>query len=299
MAKPPSDFRHSGSRSVDRTKSPGRPDNGPRPRFEPAKPRGDNPEGQRPFPRGAQRPPREETPAGISLLWGYHTVREALRAPRRRIHRLIATQAAAERLAEEIAARGLKPVIVEADAIAQRLPQDAVHQGLLAEVRPLEPIQLSELPANGIVLVLDQITDPHNFGAILRTAAAFGVDAVITTERHSPSQSGILAKSASGALEHVPLCPVVNLARAMEALEDMNYQRIGLDSDAPASLEDLELTRPLALVLGAEGKGLRRLTRENCNALVRLDLPGPIRSLNVSNACAAALTMVRMKLRAP
>ena len=202
-----------------------------------------------------------------------------------------------DRLATEIAARGLAPIIVEPDAIAVRLPQDAIHQGLLAEVKPLAPMELGELPENGLILVLDQITDPHNFGAILRTAAAFGVDAIVTTERHSPQISGILAKSASGALEHVPLCHVVNLARAMEALEDRGYQRIGLDSDAAASLDDLAIKRPLALVFGAEGKGMRRLTRENCDALVRLDLPGAIRSLNVSNACAVALTIVHGKLR--
>jgi 23S rRNA (guanosine2251-2'-O)-methyltransferase len=148
----------------------------------------------------------------------------------------------------------------------------------------------------GLVLVLDQVTDPHNVGAIVRTAAAFAVDAIITTERHSPHMTGVLAKAASGGLEHVPLCVVVNLARALEALGDMGYLRVGLDSDGPASLEDTVLSRPMALVLGAEGKGLRRLSRENCDVLARLDMPGAIRSLNVSNACAVSLAVTHMKL---
>ena len=240
--------------------------------------------------------PDSRPPADIAQIWGYHPVREALRSGRREILRLWATAEAASRLTSEIAARGLEPSIVTLDDIAARLPGDSVHQGLLLEARPLEPIDLSELPPKGLVLVLDQVTDPHNVGAIVRTAAAFGVDAIITTERHSPAMTGVLAKSASGGLEHVPLCTVVNLARALESLGDMGYLRIGLDSDGPASLEDTPFERPLALVLGAEGKGLRRLSRENCDSLARLDMPGAIRSLNVSNACAVALTIVRLKL---
>ena len=230
-------------------------------------------------------------------LYGYHPVREALRSTRRVITRVFATQAAAERLAGELTARDIVPQIVEADVIASRLSPDAVHQGVLAEAKPIEVLDISDLPNTGIVLVLDQVTDPHNVGAILRTAAAFGVDALITTERHSPAFTGVLAKSASGGLEHVALVTVVNLARALEQLADLGYLRVGLDSEGPASLEDSTLSRPLALVLGAEGKGLRRLTRENCDVLARLDMPGAIKSLNVSNACAVALTLVRSALK--
>ncbi len=165
-----------------------------------------------------------------------------------------------------------------------------MHQGVLLEARPLEPLDLADIVSrSGIILVLDQITDPQNVGAILRTAAAFGVDALVTTERHAPEMAGLVAKAASGGLEYVDIVAVTNLARALEELGDMGYQRIGLDSEAPADLASLPLNRPVALVLGGEGKGLRRLSREKCDFLARLDMPGKIKSLNVSNACAVAL----------
>ena len=229
-------------------------------------------------------------------IYGFHAVSAALRAPRRELVRLYATEAAAERLAQEIAARGVETKVVAAEDIAARTPRDAVHQGVLLEARPLAPIDISELPPNGLVVALDQITDPHNVGAILRTAAAFAVDALLTTERHSPEFTGALAKSASGGLEHVPICSVVNLARALDELGDLGYWRIGLDSEAPELLAEARLARPLVLVLGAEDKGLRRLTRERCDVLARLDLPGAIKSLNVSNACAIALALVQESL---
>jgi 23S rRNA (guanosine2251-2'-O)-methyltransferase len=217
-----------------------------------------------------------------------------MRAKRRKLLDIYATQAAADRLAGEIAATGLRAHIVQAEDLARRLGANAVHQGVMLEARRLEPIDLSEISSrSGVVLVLDQITDPHNVGAILRTAAAFGVDALVTTERHAPEMAGVVAKAASGGLEHVAVVGVVNLARALEQLGEMGYLRIGLDSEAPHSFADAALTRPIALVLGGEGKGLRRLTKENCDRLVRLDMPGPIKSLNVSNACAVALSMAQ------
>ena len=247
------------------------------------------------------RPPRVDHPgergeAKVSRIYGFHSVVAALKAPRRELIRLYATPAAAERLNADIAARGLETRIMSLDEISARAPREAVHQGLLLEARPLASIDVAELPANGLVLVLDQITDPQNVGAILRTAAAFAVDALVTTERHSPEFAGALAKSASGGLEHVPICSVTNLARALAEMGDTGYWRIGLDSDVPARLTDETLSRPLALVLGAEGRGLRRLTRERCDHVARLDLPGPIKSLNVSNACAIALALVCERL---
>jgi len=234
----------------------------------------------------------ERREAKVSRIYGFHSVAAALKAPRRELIRLYATPAAAERLSADIAARGLETRIMSLEEISARAPRDAVHQGLLLEARPLAPIDVADLPANGLVLVLDQITDPHNVGAILRTAAAFAVDALVTTERHSPEFAGALAKSASGGLEHVPICSVTNLARALAEMGDMGYWRIGLDSEAPSPLTDGPLSRPLALVLGAEGKGLRRLTRERCDRVASLALPGAIKSLNVSNACAIALALV-------
>ena len=229
----------------------------------------------------------------LELIYGFHAVGEALRAGRRKCLRLHATSAAAEKLAAEIHASQIPLAIVTGDEITATLPPDAVHQGVLLEARPVPMVDLSEITSkSGVVLVLDQVTDPHNVGAILRTAAAFGVDALVTTERHSPEFSGILAKAASGGLEHVDIVSVVNLSRALTELGEAGYQCIGLDTDAAEALQSVPLLRPVALVLGAEGKGLRRLTRERCDVLARLDMPGRIKSLNVSNACAVALNTI-------
>jgi 23S rRNA (guanosine2251-2'-O)-methyltransferase len=249
-------------------------------------------EAARPSARPGDRDrPGDRREARVSLIYGFHSVLAALQAPRRELVRLYATPAAAERLGAAAAARGVETRIVSAEEISALGPRDAVHQGVLLEARPLAPVDVAELPANGLVLVLDQITDPHNVGAILRTAAAFAVDALVTTERRSPDFAGALAKSASGGLEHVPICTVPNLARALQEMGDMGYWRIGLDSEAESRLRDERLARPLALVLGAEDRGLRRLTRERCDRMARLDLPGAIKSLNVSNACAIALAL--------
>jgi 23S rRNA (guanosine2251-2'-O)-methyltransferase len=254
---------------------------------------------KRPSERSGHRDrPGERWESRVSLIYGFHSVLAALKAPRRDLIRLYATPAAAERLGAETASRGVETRIVSAEEISALSPRDAVHQGVLLEARPLATIDVSELPANGLALVLDQITDPHNVGAILRTAAAFAVDALITTERHSPDFAGALAKSASGGLEHVPICSVPNLARALEEMGDMGYWRIGLDSEAEVKLGDETFRRPLALVLGAEDRGLRRLTRERCDRMARLDLPGAIKSLNVSNACAIALALAHERMSA-
>jgi 23S rRNA (guanosine2251-2'-O)-methyltransferase len=223
------------------------------------------------------------------ILYGWHTVTAALANPARRIRRVLATENALRRLTDEGIKLPIAPEIVRPDAVAARLTPDAVHQGLLAEADPLPSPEIEELAVSGIVLVLDQITDPHNVGAILRTAAAFAVAAIVTTARHSPEATGVLAKSASGALEVVPIATVQNLARALLTLRERGFLVVGLDSDGPDDLAAMPMSEPMALVLGAEGKGLRQGTRAACDRLARLDLPGVIKSLNVSNAAALAL----------
>jgi 23S rRNA (guanosine2251-2'-O)-methyltransferase len=229
-----------------------------------------------------------------AVLYGWHTVKAALENPARKVRRFLATENAARRLTEEGVTA--KPEIVRPTAIADRLSPDAVHQGLYLEADPLPSPPIADIAPGGLVLVLDQITDPHNVGAILRTAAGFAVAALVTTERHSPEATGVLAKSASGALEYVPIVAVQNLARALGELRERGYLLVGLDSTGDAELGEVSLRTPLALVLGAEGRGLRQLTRETCDRVVRLDLPGRIKSLNVSNAAALALYVASKRL---
>lgn len=231
---------------------------------------------------------------GPVVLYGYHSVVEALRNPKRKPVRLLATENALARLAEAGVADRVAPEIVRPGEIDRLLTADAVHQGLYLEAEALRIPTLETIPRDGLVLVLDQITDPHNVGAIVRTAAAYAVDAIVTTARHSPEATGVLAKSASGGLEHAPLVLVQNLARALQHLGERKFLRIGLDSEGLAPLDDTSIGEGgLALVLGAEGKGLRKLTRETCDVLARLDMPGAIKSLNVSNAAAIALHVAR------
>jgi 23S rRNA (guanosine2251-2'-O)-methyltransferase len=236
---------------------------------------------------------------GPVVLYGWHTVKAALENPQRRFHRLLATENAARRLTEDHVKFPVEPELVRPEDIAAIAGAQAVHQGLYAEADPLASPELEDLATGGIMLVLDQITDPHNVGAILRSAAAFAARAVVTTERHSPEATGVLAKAASGALEYVPIATVVNLARALEELHELNTFLVGLDSSGEADLAATPLSAPLALVIGAEGKGLRRLTRVHCDVIARLALPGRITSLNVSNAAAVALYVARARLAAP
>jgi 23S rRNA (guanosine2251-2'-O)-methyltransferase len=244
--------------------------------------------GRKAGPRPAWRD-RDSGSDGPAILYGWHTVSAALANPRRKIRKLLLTENAARRLAEENVDTRVTPEIVRPQLIDQRLGPDAVHQGMLAEADPLPSPDIATLKQEGIVLVLDQITDPHNVGAILRSAAAFAVKAIVTTARHSPEATGVLAKSASGALELVPLVLVQNLARALTALNERGFLTVGLDSEGSDDLSRVDLREPLALVLGAEGKGLRQLTRETCATVARLDMPGEIKSLNVSNAAVLAL----------
>ena len=243
-------------------------------------------------------PPGEAAADGLVRLYGLHTVRAALDNPRRKIRKMLVTRNAAERLAiADLAALPFKAELVEPKDIDRVTGSDAVHQGVLIEAEPLKPKRLDALGDTSLVLVLDQVTDPHNVGAILRSAVAFGAGALITTARHSPQESGVLAKAASGALEHIDQIEVKNLADALGQLHEAGFETIGLDSDGPAELEKTFAGGKIALVLGAEGKGLRQKTRETVTTLARLDMPGAIRSLNVSNAAAVSLYAARAFLK--
>lgn len=230
-------------------------------------------------------------------LYGLHTVRAALQNPERSLVKLSVTQNALIRLEIGRADEQTFPVeIVTPQDLDKVLGPDAIHQGVMLETRPLPLRRLEALTDSPLVLVLDQVTDPHNVGAIMRTAVAFGAGAVITTQRHSPTESGVMAKSASGALELIPYIQITNLADALGQLGKLGFFSIGLDSEGPQPLEGSFQGQKIALVLGAEGKGLRQKTRETVDALARLDMPGAIKSLNVSNAAAIALYASRQFL---
>jgi 23S rRNA (guanosine2251-2'-O)-methyltransferase len=252
-------------------------------------------------PRAGAAPGSARSPDGGYWLYGLHAVAAALANPRRRFRRLVLAARdgmPAELLAmleRRAAADGVPIEAVDRLALDRLLPADSVHQGLAARVDPLpEPDlddrldQLTDRP-DATLLLLDRITDPHNVGAILRSAAAFGAAAVILTERHAAPESGSLAKAASGALEHVPLIRVGNLARALEGIKAAGFWVVGLAAEADRTLATVLEPGRIALVLGAEGEGMRRLTRERCDLLARLPTGGPIGQLNVSNAAAVAL----------
>jgi 23S rRNA (guanosine2251-2'-O)-methyltransferase len=232
------------------------------------------------------------------FLYGLHTVRAALANPERKLIKLSVTQNAFARL--DIGEPTDLPFPVEfvsPQDIDKVLGPEAIHQGVMLETRALPVRRLEALKDSPLLLVLDQVTDPHNVGAIMRSAVAFGAGALITTQRHSPAESGVLAKSASGALELIPYIQITtNLADALSELHKLGFQTIGLDSEGPAVLEQSFAADRVALVLGSEGKGLRQKTRETVSALVRLDMPGEIKSLNVSNAAAVALYAARQHL---
>ncbi len=231
------------------------------------------------------------------MIFGLHAARAAIANTERKIRAVLATANAAEKLSDVLAARGLTPQIVRPDDLAARLGASAVHQGVVVETEPLPPRDIASFEALNLVVVLDQVTDPQNVGAILRSAAAFGADGLVTTARHSPPLEGALAKAASGGLEHVPVALIPNLARGLEELGERGVMRIGLDSCGDQVFEDLPAFDRLALVLGAEDKGLRRLTRAHCDAVCALAAPGAIHSLNVSNAAAIALHHAWLKRR--
>jgi 23S rRNA (guanosine2251-2'-O)-methyltransferase len=223
-------------------------------------------------------------------FWGKHAVAAALDNPERKVLKAWAT---AEAAAFMNFPNEVPLVRSEAPDLGRMVPHDAPHQGVVIEVEPLEDVWLGDLladaPEKAILLVLDQVTDPHNVGAILRSAAAFGVIGIVTQDRHSPPEGGALAKAASGALERVPWARVVNLARALEEIAEAGFWRIGLAGDANTDLKDALGPKRVALVLGAEGPGMRSNTRDHCDALARLPITRDVESLNVSNAAAVAL----------
>ena len=251
-------------------------------------------------PRAAARDTRE---TDDRMLFGIHAVAAALDNPARRVRRLLATENAERRLAEQIAARKLAVERVRPKDLDRLLGADTVHQGIAIEADPLPEPELADLIAragateSGPLIVLDQVTDPHNVGAILRSAAVFGAAGLLTTRRHSPPLNGTLAKSASGALELVPVCLVQNLSRAIDELKSAGVRVIGLDGEGETLLEDAPFNGPVALVLGAEGKGLRQLTRESCHHLCRIGTSNLLASLNVSNAAAISLHVAAMRWR--
>jgi len=253
-----------------------------------------DPQRQRGRPDGAQGGARDS----CIWLYGVHSVLAALGNPGRICRRLLMTRQVAENLKSRLAGleSGLRAEMVDKRDIETLLPAGAVHQGVAVLAEPLVEVSLEDICQNpsesSIVVVLDQATDPHNVGAVLRSAAAFGAAAVIMQDRHAPgtqgTHMGTLAKAASGALESVPLVRVTNITRAMEGLKKARYWCIGLDAEAGESLAGAGLSGRTALILGSEGEGLRRLVRENCDRLLRIPITG-MESLNLSNAAAIAL----------
>ena len=226
-------------------------------------------------------------------LYGIHAVRAALANPKRTVHRMVATRNALNRL--EAPSLPVEPEEMDVRAI-NRLLGDAVHQGVAIHVDPLDTATLDHLAEARAVLCLDHITDPHNVGAILRSAVAFKADAVVTTRRHSASETGALAKAASGALDLIDVIAVTNLSRAIDEMKSMGFMTAALDSEAPVALEDLAPAPRWAFVLGAEGKGVRQGVAAACGTVARIEAPGALASLNVSNAAAITLYAMRRSL---
>ena len=228
-----------------------------------------------------------------SLIWGRHPVIAALANPARKgMGRLIVTaDRASEIESEGLAPHGHRPEIMEGPDLARLLPAGAAHQGLVFKVAPLDGVTLEVLaePAQGVIVMLDQITDPQNVGAIFRSALAFGARGIIVQDRHSPALAGPLAKAAAGATERLPHARVTNLSRALEKLADLGWRAIALDGQAEQHLEGAREARPTVLGRGAGGDGVRRLVAEHCDTTARIPMPGGFESLNVSNAAAVAL----------
>ncbi|HXC55722.1 MAG TPA: 23S rRNA (guanosine(2251)-2'-O)-methyltransferase RlmB [Rhizomicrobium sp.] len=239
----------------------------------------------------------QHKPEGGLWLYGLHAVRAALANPKRFVRRAVLTARAAEEIGPQLLARA-KHEIADMQGVSRILPDGAVHQGVALLVEPLPRRELADVldqagSGRRVVLVLDQITDPHNAGAILRTAAAFGVTAVVVQDRHSPPETGVLAKAASGALDIVPVVVAVNIARVLEELGRLEFWRIALAGDGEITLQDAAHKGDIALVVGSEGDGVRRLVRERCDVAAHVPIDAAMESLNVSNAAAVALYEIR------
>jgi 23S rRNA (guanosine2251-2'-O)-methyltransferase len=254
---------------------------------------------QRYRPRTRQQvQPRPGGADDATLIFGIHAVEAALANPNRIVSKVYLTDNAERRLRHILDRRQIVQERVRPKDLDRRLGAETVHQGALVETEPLPEPTLAGLVERGDgrpLVVLDQVTDPHNVGAILRSAAVFGAAGLVMTRRHSPPLAGALAKSASGALEHVPVALVQNLARGLAELKELSATIIGLDGDADETVEQLAWPDRPVLVLGAEGRGLRELTRQSCDRLCRISTDGPLASLNVSNAAAVALHLAAMR----
>lgn len=227
-----------------------------------------------------------------NIIYGWHSATAAIANPARNILQVFATANAAARLAALPGMSTASLEVCEPAKLDKLCGPQAVHQGIAIKADALPGLAIEDVEPRGLVVLLDQVTDPHNVGAIIRTCAAYNVQAVILPQKHSPKASPILAKTASGGIEHVAIIEVTNLARAMDTLKAVNFTLIGLDSAAESKISEINIPQPLGLVLGAEGKGLRQKTRNYCDLMARLDMPGAIKSLNVSNAAAICLSMM-------
>ncbi len=238
------------------------------------------------------RPAERSKADADNFLWGRHPVLAALANPARRgMGRLLATPERAAEIEAQGLAHGHRVEVVDLQALTRMLPAGAVHQGLAFKVQPLEGVTLEDLaePAEGILVMLDQLTDPQNVGAIFRSALAFGARGIIVQDRHVPALAGALAKAAVGATERLPHARVTNLSRALERLADLGWRAVGLAGSGEQTLEEALDRQPTVLVMGSEGDGIRRLVAEHCDVLAKIPMPGGFESLNVSNAAAVAL----------
>ena len=272
-------------------KKPGLPARSGTPRHRDGKPAAQGFGGQAEAPRPTRGGDRGRIDAD-NFLWGRHPVLAALANPARRgMGRLLATPERAAEIEAENLAHGHRIEVIDPQALTRMLPPGAVHQGLAFKVQPLEGVTLEDLaePAEGVIVMLDQLTDPQNVGAIFRSALAFGARGIVVQDRHAPALAGALAKAAVGATERLPHARVTNLSRALERLSDLGWRAVGLDGSGELTLEEALDSRPTVLVMGSEGDGIRRLVAEHCEVLAKIPMPGGFESLNVSNAAAVAL----------